>query len=163
MCSDSSSLAEPFFFSFFPLNSLPFSHTGLLAVPYTCLANSHFRAFWVAVTFAWKSKYSLYRCQLINKTCPQHLILYCTLNTSCSPDPPYPVFSFFFLIQHTLFFLCLWISSFYFIFSGHAMWHVGAGSQHRRSHPWQVRAEETWQARRIKTRGAPWTCSSIYS
>ena len=37
-----------------------------------------------------------------------------------------------------------------------------AGSQHGRSHPWQGHAEETWQARRIRTRGTPWTCSSIY-
>ena len=37
-----------------------------------------------------------------------------------------------------------------------------AGSQHGRSHPWQGHAEETWQARRIRTRGTPWTCLSIY-
>ena len=37
-----------------------------------------------------------------------------------------------------------------------------AGSQHRRSHPWQGHVEETWQARRIRTRGTPWTWSSIY-
>ena len=37
-----------------------------------------------------------------------------------------------------------------------------AGSQHRRSHPWQGHAEETWQARWIRTQGTPWTCSSIY-
>ena len=38
----------------------------------------------------------------------------------------------------------------------------GAGSQHRRSHPWQGHVEETWRASQIRTRGTPWTCSSIY-
>ena len=37
-----------------------------------------------------------------------------------------------------------------------------ARSQHGRSHPWQGHVEETWQARRIRNRGTPWTCSSIY-
>ena len=37
-----------------------------------------------------------------------------------------------------------------------------AGSQQGRSHLWQGHAEETWQARWIRTRGTPWTCSSIY-
>ena len=31
-----------------------------------------------------------------------------------------------------------------------------------RSHPWQVHVEETWRTRQIRTRGTPWTCSSIY-
>ena len=36
---------------------------------------------------------------------------------------------------------------------------VNAGSQHRRSHPWQGHVEETWRARLIRTRGTPWTCA----
>ena len=36
-----------------------------------------------------------------------------------------------------------------------------AGSQHGRSHPWQGHAEETWQARRIRTHGTPWTPKSL--
>ena len=37
-----------------------------------------------------------------------------------------------------------------------------AGSQHRRSHPWQGHVEETWQGRGMRTWGNPWTCMSIY-
>ena len=40
--------------------------------------------------------------------------------------------------------------------------YLDAGSQHERSHPWQGHVEETWWVRRIRTRGARWTCSSIY-
>ena len=42
--------------SFSPLNSFPFSHTCLFAIPQACLASSHFRAFLGAVTFAWKKQ-----------------------------------------------------------------------------------------------------------
>ena len=38
----------------------------------------------------------------------------------------------------------------------------GAGSQHRSSHPWQGHAGEPWWPRRVRTRGAPWICLSIY-
>ena len=37
-----------------------------------------------------------------------------------------------------------------------------ARSQHGRSHPRQGHAEETWQARQIRTRRTPWTCLRIY-
>jgi len=53
----------------------------------------------------------------------------------------------------------------YFCFTDYAkafVWIIIARSQHRRPHQWQGHEEETWQARRIRTRGTPWTCSSIY-
>ena len=62
----------------------------------------------------------------------------------------------------------LWCSAFFMVQLSHPYMTTGktialtAGSQHGRSHPWQGHAEETWQARQIRTRGTPWTCSSIY-
>ena len=62
----------------------------------------------------------------------------------------------------------LWCSAFFMVQLSHPYMTTGktialtAGSQHGRSHPWQGHAEETWQARWIRTRGTPWTCLSIY-
>ena len=44
----------------------------------------------------------------------------------------------------------------------HVYTFIHTGSQHGSSHPWQGHAGEPWQARRVRARGPPWICLSVY-